>query len=162
MTKTDDVLLALSRTRPKYVKSIGHFEHKGKTYLLDNNFISSHHMKCDICGNYPINDISVIRSDNGERLNTGPSCIDKIANQKVSTWFKTFRKKRDNVRENRNYIDGLSAILDAYERNELAFKISNEDVKKLQKMYDQMCNGLNPESQQKHLAEHYINHKVKS
>ena len=62
--------------------------------------------------------------------------------------------------ENREYIDGLSSILAAYERKELLFKISSEDVEKLQKMYVQMCNGLNPGTEQKQLAECHISYRV--
>jgi cephalosporin-C deacetylase-like acetyl esterase len=117
-------------------------------------------MKCDVCGNYPIIDISVIRNEEGRRLNTCNTCIDRITNQNVSRWFKTFRKKREDIMEDRNYIDGLSLVLAAYERNELSFMISSEDVEKLQKTYVQMCNGLNPTTKQKQLAEHYISYNV--
>jgi len=117
-------------------------------------------MKCDVCGNYPISDVSVIRNEEGRRLNTCNTCIDRITNQNVSRWFKTFRKKREDIMENRNYIDGLSLVLAAYERNELSFMISSEDVEKLQKTYVQMCNGLNPTKKQKQLAERYISYNV--
>jgi hypothetical protein len=153
-------LLELSRTIPEYVRGVGSFQYKGKKYLLDNYFVSSHSMKCNVCGNYPIIDISVIRNEEGRRLNTCNTCIDRITNQNVSRWFKTFRKKRENIMENRNYIDGLSLVLAAYERNELSFMISSEDVEKLQKTYVQMCNGLNPTTKQKQLAEHYISYNV--
>jgi hypothetical protein len=129
-------------------------------YLLDNNFVSSHSMKCDVCGNYPIIDISVIRNEEGRRLNTCNTCIDRITNQNVSRWLKTFRKKRENIMENRKYIDGLSSILAAFERKELPFKISSEDVEKLRKTFVQMCNCLNPGTKQKQLAECYISYRV--
>jgi hypothetical protein len=117
-------------------------------------------MKCDVCGNYPIIDISVIRNEDGRRLNACYNCIDRITNQTVSIWFKTFRKKRENIMENRKYIDGLSSILAAYERKELSFKISSEDVEKLRKTYVQMCNGLSPGTEQKQLAEFYISYRA--
>ena len=152
--------MALSRTIPEYIRGVGSFQYKGKTYLLDNNFVSSHNMKCDVCGNYPIIDVSVIRNEDGGRLNACYNCIDRITNQNVSRWFKTFREKRENIMENRKYIDGLSSILAAYERKELLFKISSEDVEKLRKMYVQMCNCLNPGTKQKQLAECYISYRV--
>ena len=144
---------ALSRTIPEYVRGVGSFQYKGKTYLLVNNFVSSLYMKCDVCGNYPIIDVSVIRNEEGGRLNACYNCIDRITNQNVSIWFKTFRKKRKNIMENREYIDGLSLILAAYERSELSFKIPSEDVEKLRKMYAQMCNFLNSGTKQKQLAD---------
>lgn len=149
-------MLALSKSIPEYVRSVGSFQHKGKTYLLVNNFVSSHYMKCDLCGNYPIIDVSVIRNEDGSRLNACYNCIDRITNQNVSSWFKTYRKKRENIMENRKYIDGLSSILAAYEQNKLTFKISSKNVEKLQKTFVQMCNGLNPATKQKQLAEYYI------
>ena len=152
MAKTDDVLLALSRTIPEFIRSVGSFQYRGKTYRLVNNFASSQYMKCSLCGNYPIFDVSVIRSQDGDRLNACNNCIDQITNLVVSGWFKTYRKKRENIIENREYIDGLSLVLAAYEQNELSFKISSEDVEKLRKTFVQMCNGLNPRTEQKHLA----------
>ena len=129
-------------------------------YLLIDNFVSSPYMKCNVCGNYPIIDVSVIRNEDGGRLNACYNCIDIITNQNVSIWFKTFRKKRENIMENRKYIDGLSLILAAYKRKELPFKISSEDVEKLRKIYVQMCNCLNPSTKQKQLAECYISYSV--
>ena len=153
MAKTDDVLLALSRTIPEFIRSVGSFQYRGKTYRLVNNFASSQYMKCSVCGNYPIFDVSVIRSQDGDRLNACNNCIDQITNLVVSGWFKTYRKKRENIIENRKYINGLSLVLAAYEQNELSFKISSEDVEKLRKTFVQMCNGLNPRTEQKQLAD---------
>jgi hypothetical protein len=153
LAKTDDVLLALSRTIPEFIRSVGAFQYRGKTYRLVNNFTSSQYMKCGVCGNYPIFDVSVIRSQDGDRLNACNNCIDQITNLVVSGWFKTYRKKRENIIENREYIDGLSLVLAAYEQNELSFKISSEDVEKLRKTFVQMCNGLNPRTEQKQLAD---------
>jgi hypothetical protein len=153
LAKTDDVLLALSRTIPEFIRSVGSFQYRGKTYRLVNNFASSQYMKCSLCGNYPIFDVSVIRSQDGDGLNACNNCIDQITNLVVSGWFKTYRKKRENIIENREYIDGLSLVLAAYEQNELSFKISSEDVEKLRKTFVQMCNGLNPRTEQKQLAD---------
>jgi protein-arginine kinase activator protein McsA len=160
LAKTDDVLLALSRTIPEFIRSVGFFQYEGKTYRLVDNFASVQHMKCSVCGNYPIFDVSVIRSENGDRLNVCNSCIDRITDQNVSIWFKSYRKKRENIIENRKYIDGLLSILTAYERDELSFRISSEDVEKLRKTFVQMCNGLNLRTEQKQLAECYIRYRA--
>ena len=158
MAKTDDVLLALSRTIPEFIRSVGSFQYRGKTYRLVNNFASSQYMKCSLCGNYPIFDVSVIRNEEGDKLNACNRCIDQITHWVVSGWFKTYRKKRENIIENREYIDGLSLVLAAYEQNELSFKISSEDVEKLRKTFVQMCNGLDPGTEQKQLAECYVSY----
>ena len=157
MAKTDEVLLALSRTITDFIQNIGFFQYKDKTYNLINNFAASKPMKCGVCGNYPIYDISIIRSEKGNRLSVGNECMDRIANHNISDWFKTYRKKRENILENRKYIDGLSAILAAYQQNALSSQVSSEDVEKLQDTFVQMCNGLNPETEQKQLADSYIN-----
>jgi len=153
-------LLALGKTISEYVSGIGSFQYEGKTYLLDNNFVPSHSMKCNVCGNYQISDVSVIRNEDGGRLNVCYNCIERITRENVSRWFNIYRKKRENIMENRKYIDGLSLMLAAYERNELSFTISSEDVEKLHKTYVQMCNGLDSTTKQKQLAEHYISYNV--
>jgi hypothetical protein len=162
LAKTDDVLLALSRTIPGRIQSVGGFQYNGKTYRLIDNFASSQYMKCGVCGNYPIFDVSVIRSEDGTILNLCNNCIDRITKRVVSGWFKTYRKKRENIIGNRKYIDGLSSILAAYERNELSFQISREEVEKLRKTFGQMYNGLNPGTEQKQLAECYISYSLES
>ena len=153
MAKTDDVLLALSRTIPGFIRSVGSFQYKDKKYRLVNNFAASQYMKCSVCGDYPIFDVSIIRNEEGDRLNACNNCIDQITNRTVSGWFKTYRKKRESIMENRNYIDGLSSMLAAYEQNDLSSKIPSEDIEKLRKTFVQMCNGLNPRTEQKQLAD---------
>ena len=153
-------MLELSKTISKYIHGIGSFKYKGKTYLLDDAFVSSHYMKCDVCGTYPISDISVIRNEYSNRLNACYNCINILTNQNLSRGFKTYRKKRENIIENRKYIDGLSSILVAYERDELPFKISSEDIEKLRKTYSQICNCLNPKTKQKQLADCYISYSI--
>ena len=123
MTKTDDVLLALGKTFATYMKSVFPFQYKNKTYRLINNYVASPYTRCDICGNHPIIEVSVIRSEVGQQLRVGNDCIDRITTRRVSIWFKNYRRKRENVIRNRKYIDGLSLILNAYRRNELAFQI---------------------------------------
>jgi hypothetical protein len=115
-------------------------------------------MKCDVCGNHPIFDVSVIRNEDGDRLNVGNNCINRITNQNVSRWFKTYREKRENTLKNRRHVDGLSSVLVAYKQNELPFQISSEIVEKLRKTFVQMCNGLNPRTEQRQLAECYISY----
>ena len=153
MAKTDDVLLALSRTIPGFIRSVGSFQYKDKKYRLVNNFAASQYMKCSVCGDYPFFDVSIIRNEEGDRLNACNNCIDQITNRTVSGWFKTYRKKRENIMENRKPIDGLSSMLAAYEQNDLSSKIPSEDIEKLRKTFVQMCNGLNPMTEQKQLAD---------
>ena len=160
LAKTDDVLLALSRTIPECIREVGVFQYKGKTYHLVNNFASSQYMKCGVFGNYPIFDVSVIRSKTGDKLNACNNCIDQMTNRAVSGWFKTYRKKRENIIENRMYIDGLASILAEYEQSELPFQLTSGDVERLRTTFVQMCNGLNHTQEEKQLAECYITYTV--
>ena len=162
MTKTDDVLLELNRKYAAYMKSVFPFQYAGKVYQLINNYVASPHMKCDICGNYPIFEVSVIRSEDGQQLYVGNNCIDRLTKREVSSWFKNYRKKRENVMRNRKYINELSLILNAYERKELAFQITQCDVEKLSMMLEQMINGLNPNRGEEQIAECYISKNAKA
>ncbi len=157
MTKTDDVLLELKTAFVAFLNSFFPFEYKNKTYRLVNIYVASPWIRCDICRNYPIQDISVIRNSDGQEMRLGNKCIDLITNRKVSEWFKEFKIKRDNVTLNRRYIDGLASILAACGRSERSFQIPANDIEKLQKALEQMCNGFNPTREQEQLAEYYIN-----
>jgi hypothetical protein len=117
-------------------------------------------MRCDVCGNHPIIEVSMIRSIDGQQLRVGNDCIDRITNRRVSEWVSDYRRKRQNVINNREYLDVLSSILKAYERNGLPFQISKGDVVKLQEMFELLCNGLSPTGKQEQLANCYLSRKT--
>jgi len=156
LTKTDEVLLELRLASVAFMKSIFPFEYENKTYRLVDNYVASPWTRCDVCGNYPIRDVSVIRSSDGQKMRVGNECIDLITNRKVSEWFSKFRKKSESVTRNRRVIDGIDSILTAYKNSKLQFQISEKDVDRLQKALEQMCNGFNPTRKQEQLAECYI------
>jgi hypothetical protein len=156
LTKTDDVLLELRRASAAYLKSFFPFEYENKTYRLVNNYVTSPWTRCDVCGNHPIKNVSVIRSNDGQKLRVGNKCIDRLTNRKVSEWFRKFRTKRKNIISNRRYIEGLASLLTAYKNSELSFKISENDIKRLQKAFERACNGFNLTRKQLQLAECYI------
>jgi hypothetical protein len=74
----------------------------------------------------------------------------------VSEWLRKLRTKRENLIRNRRYIDGLASILNAYRNSELAFQISENDMGRLRKAFERMCNGFNPTRKQERLAECYV------
>jgi hypothetical protein len=156
LTKADDVLLELNRKFAAYMQSVFPFQYEGNVYQLINNYVASPHMRCDVCGNYPIIEVSIIRSEGGQQLHVGNNCIDHLTNRQVSNWFKNYRKKRENVIRNRRYIDGLSLILNDSRRNGLTFQISDSDIKKLSLVLEKMVNGLNPNRREEQIAECYI------
>ena len=168
LIKTDDVLLELNRAFDAYVKSFFSFEYENKTYRLVNSYVALPWARCDVCGNHPIKEVSVIRSSDGQELRVGNSCIDRITNRKTSKWFKKFRTKwfkkfrtkRENAISNRKYIDGLSSILAAYGNNELPFQISKNEIERLQEAFEQMCNGFNLNRKQVQFVECYLSIKT--
>ena len=162
MTKADDVLLELNRKFAAYMKSVFPFQYEGKVYQLINNYVASPYMRCQVCGNYPIIEVSVIISEDYQQLRVGNDCINHLTNLKVSRWFKNYRKKRENVIRNRKYIDELSLILTASRRNELAFQMRNCDFETLRLMLEKMVNGLNPGRREGQIAECYIRRKNKA
>ncbi len=105
MTQTDDILLDLNRTVARYVKGVRPFQYKNRTYHLIDNYVAVPHMRCDVCGDYPTYEVSVIESDDGKRLHVGNDCIDDLTGQIVSEWFKNFRKKRESAMANRKCLD---------------------------------------------------------
>ena len=101
-------------------------------------------MTWDACSNHRIIGISVIRSSDGQNLHVENDCIDRMTNRRVTRWFKNYRRKRKNIKQNRKYIDALSIILTSYEGNKLRFQMPRENTEKLSKTFVRMCNGLNP------------------
>jgi len=156
LTNADDVLLQLSRIFAAYMKSIFQFQYEGKVYQLINNYVASPQTRCQVCGNYPIIEVSVIRSEDGQQLRVGNDCIDRLTNREVSRWLQNYRKKRENVIRNRKYIDDVSLILTASRRNELAFQIRECDLETLRLMLEKMVNGFNPSRREEQIAECYI------
>ena len=162
MSKTDDVLMELSKSFAAYLKSVFPFQYEGKVYQLINNYVASPPMKCQVCGNYPIIEVSVIESEDYRHLRVGNDCIDRLTNRQVSSWFKNYREKRENVIRNRKYIDELSLMLTASRRNELAFQIRACDFETLRLMLEKMVNGFNLGRREEQIAECYIRRKNKA
>ena len=156
LTKADDVLQELSRRFAAYIESIFPFQYEGKVYQLINNYVASPQMKCQVCGTYPINEVSVIESEDYRQLRVGNNCINRLTNREVSKWFINYRKKRENVMRNRKYIDELSLIFAASQRNELDVQIRDFDFKILRSMFEKMVNGVSPNGKEEQIAECYI------
>ena len=159
LIKADDVLQELNRRFAAYIKSIFPFQYEGKVYQLINNYVASPQMKCQVCGTYPINEVSVIESEDYRQLRVGNDCIDRLTNREVSKWFKNYRKKRENVIRNRKYIDELSSMLTPSQRNKLAVQIRDWDFDLLRLMFEKMVNGVNPNRKEEQIAECYIRTK---
>jgi len=105
LTKTDDVLLELDREVARYINGVHPVKYKGKTYRLIDNYVAVPYMRCDLCGNYPTFEVSVIENEEGKTLRAGNNCIDHLIGQKVSENLKNFRRKRENAMANRDHMD---------------------------------------------------------
>jgi hypothetical protein len=101
LTKTDDDLLELNRTAAEYISEVHPFQYNNKRYRLIDNYIAVPYMKCDVCGNYPTYEVSVIESEDNELLHVGNDCIDRLTGQSISEWFRSFRRKRESIMANR-------------------------------------------------------------
>jgi hypothetical protein len=161
LSKTDDVLLELSKSVAAFLQSVFPFQYENKVYRLIDNYVASPYARCDVCGNHPIIEVSVIRSEDGHHLRVGNDCIDNMTGRRVSRWFKNCRSKRENIMSNRRYIDGISEVLKAYEGNELSFKIVYGDVEKLSFALEKMINGLNLDRKEEQTAECYLSTKIR-
>jgi hypothetical protein len=105
LTKTDDNLLDLNRAVAKHISEVRPFQYKNKTYRLIDNYVAVPYMKCDVCGNYPTYEVSVIESKDGMVLHVGNDCIDRLTGQSISEWFRTFRTKRESIMAKRKASD---------------------------------------------------------
>jgi hypothetical protein len=105
LTKTDDILAELNKKVAKHITGVRPFLYKKKTYRLVDNYVAVPYMKCDLCGNYPTYEVSVIESEDGKTLRVGNDCIDHLTGENVSEYFKSFRVKRENALANRETID---------------------------------------------------------
>jgi hypothetical protein len=115
VTKTDDNLLELNRSVAMYIGRVRPFQYQNKKYRLIDNYVAVPYMKCDVCGDYPTFEVSVIESEDGKTLRVGNDCIDRLTGQGVSEWFKSFRRKRESAMANRENIDQQSLTLNAPE-----------------------------------------------
>jgi hypothetical protein len=157
LNRTDAILLDLRRTFAKFIESVSPFEYKNKTYRLIDSYVALPWTQCNVCGHHPIRDVFVIRSSDGKRLRVGSGCIDHITNRKIADYFRKYMRKCKNVIGNRRHIDGLALILTAYKRAELSFWISEDEIERLEKAYERMCNGYNLNREKRQFVEWYIN-----
>ncbi len=156
LSKTDDVLFELDQAVATYLKSIPSFKYKNKTFHLVDDYVAVPHMSCDLCGNYPLFEVSVIESDDGEKLYVGNGCINNLTKRNISKWFEEFRRKRESVKANRKYINSLSKIVEDYNKNRLSVDLTVEDVKKITTMLQQVYNGQALTTDQIQIAEHFV------
>ncbi|MCW4018133.1 MAG: hypothetical protein NWF00_05585 [Candidatus Bathyarchaeota archaeon] len=156
MTKTDEVLDELKMASVAFMNSFFPFEYEDTTYRLVDYYVAFPWIKCEVCYNYPIQYVSVVRSSDGQDLHLCDECIDLITKRRVSEWFKKFRAKNETVTSNRRYIDGIDSILTAHKRRPFAIQMPEKDLDELQKTLEQLCNGFEPSRKQQQLAECYM------
>ncbi len=156
MTKIDDVLLELNRSVTTYMKSIPAFQYNNASYRLIDNYSASPYVRCDVCGCYPVTEVSVLEGSDGRKLRLCNQCMDILAGQSISEWFKVFRAKRQNILFNRKMIDQLSLIIDNNIHADAKSQLKKSEVKELQKILKHLCDGQNLNSSQIQLVDNYL------
>lgn len=161
MSRSDDALLELDREVAAYLSGIPAFRYENKVYRLIDNYVAVPQMRCAVCGEYPLFEVSVIESEEGStRLHVGDSCIDNLTGRWVSDWFKSFRRKRDCIMANRKYVDQLPLIIEAYDEKKTLSGFTQSDTEKLRGILEQICNGEAPSTCQMQMADYFLGMKV--
>jgi hypothetical protein len=161
LSRTDDALLDLDREVAVYLSGIPALRYKNKVYRLIDNYVAVPHMRCAVCGDYPLFEVSVIESEDGTtRLRLGDSCIDNLTGLGVSDWFKSFRRKRSCIMANRKYVDQLSLIIDVYDEKKLLSGLTSGDIEKLRGILEKICNGHDPSTSQMQMADSFLGIEV--
>jgi len=157
---TDDLLLDLNRAAADYMRRVHPFKYANKMYRLVDNYVATPFMKCDICGNYPELEISIIESNGGHTLHVGNTCIDSLTGQNVSERMKNFRRKRENIMSNRKRIEQLTLILAAHDNRDSTVQITEADAKKIRTILNQMVTEGKLTVNQQQTADAYLAIKV--
>lgn len=161
MSRTDDALFELDREVAAFLSGIPAFRYENKVYRLIDNYVAVPHMRCAVCGEYPLFEVSVIESEDGStRLHLGDSCIDNLTGQRVSDWFKSFRRKRNCIMANRKYVDQLPLILEAYDEKKPLLALTHMDTEKLRGILEQIFNGNDLSTSQMQMADYFLGMKV--
>jgi hypothetical protein len=163
LSRTDDALLELAREVAVYLSDIPAFRYENTMYRLIDNYAAVPQMRCDVCGEYPLFEVSVIESEDGStRLHVGDSCIDSMTGQRISDWFKSFRRKRSCIMANRKYVDQLPLILDAYDEKKPRSMLTPRDAEKLRGILEQVCKGYDLSTNQVQVADYFLGMDVTS
>jgi len=156
LTKIDDVLLELNRSVTTYMKNIPIFQYNNESYRLIDNYFASPYVRCDVCGCYPVTEVSVLEGSDGRKLRLCNQCIDILAGQRISESFNVFRAKRQNILFNRKLIDQLSLMLDNNINADTKLQLKKSEFKELQKILKHLCDGQDLNSSQMQLLDNYL------
>jgi len=77
----------------------------------------------------------------------------------VSKWFKSYRKKRENIIKNRKKIDGLSDLISSCKNCKLTCNIPFEKVEKIKTILERLSKGLLLNWQQETITQDYLDGK---
>jgi len=155
------VLLELAREVAIYLNGFPAFSYENKVYRLIDNYVAVPYMRCAVCGEYPLFEVSVIESEDGStRLHVGDSCIDNLTGRRVSDWFMSFRRKRNCIMANRKYVDQLSLLLDVYDEKKELFELTSFDAEKLRGILAQILNGNDLSTSQVQVADYFLGMEV--
>jgi len=146
----EKALKALENKIPDYIKKVGQFQYRNRTFRLVKHYIASEYKRCDICGHKPIKEVFVIQDSSGNMLNVGNICINKITNQKIAEWFKNIYKRIETLKNNEYAIRTCKLLL-----NQNLISISAIGRKRLRTMLKRMLHGRKPTQKQAKLLIYY-------
>jgi hypothetical protein len=147
----DRCLKRLDERIPEYIKNVGNFQYETETYTLTDYYISDLHEQCEICGHFPIREIYVVTNTKGETFIVGNVCINTISNQKISRWYKEYRRRRETLQKNKHVLDAIDKFPD---------KWNYEIQKKLNPIETRICKGHNPTKKQREYLKCLLNTSV--
>lgn len=138
----EDCLRRLEAKIPDYIKSVGSFQYENETCTCTGIYDAAIMQKCQACGHYPIREVFVVTNTKGESFNVGNVCINRITNQKISQWYKTYRRKRANLEKNKHIIE----------------KLSNINTPEANQIQARLCHGFNPTKKQRKYLNDLLGH----
>jgi len=147
----EQCLKRLDEKIPEYIKEVGAFQYENETYTLTDCYIADPHEQCQICGHFPIREAYVVTNTKGEAFIVGNVCITRISNQKISKWYKEYRRRKETLQKNRHILDAID-------------KFPNERKYEIQKEWNpieaRICKGHNPTKRQREYLKCLLNTSV--
>jgi hypothetical protein len=130
-------LKRLDEKIPEYIKQVGTFQYENETYALTGYYIADLYEQCQICGHPKIREVYVVTNTKGESFLVGNICINSISNQKISKWYKEYRRRKETLTKNKHILDAIDKFPEPF---------SHQDV--INPIQSRICKGFNPTRKQ--------------
>jgi hypothetical protein len=144
----EQCLKRLDEKIPEYIKEVGNFQYENETYTLTDYYISDLREQCQICGHFPIREVYIVTNTKDESFRVGNICINMISNQKISSWYKEYRRRRETLQKNKHILDAIDKFPD---------KRKYEIQKEWNPIETRICKGYNPTKKQREYLKCLLN-----